>query len=243
MKKVLLSLILLLSFASYSQNINDYQYVIVPKKFTFLKEADKYGLNTTVKLLLQKYGFKAYFDDESFAEENNGNRCDFLSADLVNESGFMITKLKVSLKDCKGNVVYQTQMGSSRDKKYTVAYNQALRAAAQSFETLNYSYTGKSVTNQVSPSEVVEEITTVTPDVVPSSNSGVFFFAQPIPNGYQVVNSEPKVVMRLFITSQKNVFLAVRENRQGVVILKNNQWFFEYYENGNLVSESINLKF
>jgi hypothetical protein len=49
--------------------------------------------------------------------------------------------------------------------------------------------------------------------------------------------------MRLFNTSQKNVFIGVKDDTQGVVISKDGQWFFEYYEKAKLFSELIKLKF
>jgi hypothetical protein len=49
--------------------------------------------------------------------------------------------------------------------------------------------------------------------------------------------------MRLYNTSQKNVFMADKNGVNGTVLLKDGQWIFEYYNNGNLVSEPINLKF
>ncbi|MBP6556849.1 MAG: hypothetical protein KAX93_01100 [Flavobacterium sp.] len=248
MKKIVLSLILVMSsLVSYAQSINDYQYVIVPKKFDSFKEEDKHGLNTSVKFLLQKYGFKAYYIDESFAEDTKGNRCDFLTADLVDESGLMVTKVRVTLKDCKGNIVYQTEIGSSREKQYSIAYSQALRAAAKSFETLNYKYSGAAIVQQTTEEKAVVRVNdskiNATKEAVTVTTSEVFFFAQPTANGFQIVNSEPKVIMRLLTTSQKNVFIAVQDNRQGVVISKESQWIFEYYENGKLVSEPMNLRF
>ncbi len=260
MKKIAL-LLLFVSFMSYSQGVNNYQYVIVPKKFDSFKSDDRFGLNTAVKLLLQKYGFKAYFSDESFADDTV-NRCDFLTADLINESGIMVTKVRVALKDCKGNIVYQTELGTSREKQYSIAYNQALRAAAKSFETLNYKYEGKSLPFQpttekpvVSVSETKTEavaipntneksvVRVVDNKIESKPNNNVFFFAQPTANGYQVVDNEPKVIMRLYNTSQKNVFMADKNGVNGTVLLKDGQWVFEYYNNGNLVSEPINLKF
>lgn len=260
MKKIAL-LLLFVSFMSYSQGVNNYQYVIVPKKFDSFKSDDRFGLNTAVKLLLQKYGFKAYFSDESFADDTV-NRCDFLTADLINESGIMVTKVRVALKDCKGNIVYQTELGTSREKQYSIAYNQALRAAAKSFETLNYKYEGKSLPFQpttvekpvVRVSETrIESVSTpnsnekpivrVIDNKIESKPNTPFFFAQPTANGYQVVDNEPKVIMRLYNTSQKNVFMADKNGVNGTVLLKDGQWVFEYYNNGNLVSEPINLKF
>ncbi|WP_162126325.1 hypothetical protein [Flavobacterium phycosphaerae] len=242
MKKALLLLILLVSVSAFSQSINDYQYVIVPAKFDFLKENDKYRLNTLTKLLLQKYGFKSYLNTEEMPEAVADRRCSVLYASLEKDNNLFVTKVKVVLKDCKEKVVYETDFGSSREKEYAVAYNQALRAAFQSFDKLNYKYTGKEEVVATTPA-VPETPTPESPSPNADSNPEVFFFAQPITNGFQIVNSEPRVIMRLFNTSQKNVFIGVKGDTNGVVILKNNQWFFEYYESGKLVSELLKLKF
>ncbi len=247
MKKIVLSLIFLMSLASFAQNVNDYQYVIVPKRFDSFKEDDKHGLNTSVKLLLQKYGFKAYFNDDAFFDKNVGNRCDFLTADLINESGLLVTKVRVVLKDCKGNTVYQTEIGSSREKQYSTAYSQALRAAAKSFETLNYKYSGAAIVQQTTEEKpvvrVIDSKIDAAKEAVPVTTSEVFFFAQPTANGYQVIDNEPKVIVRLYNTSQKNVFIADKNGVNGIVLIKDGKWVFEYYDNGKLVSEPINLKF
>ncbi|MBF6640372.1 hypothetical protein IVB69_02645 [Flavobacterium sp. J49] len=243
MKKIMLCLILLMSLASSAQSVNDYQFVIVPKRFDSFKEDDKHGLNTSVKLLLQKYGFKAYFSDDSFFDTNVGNRCDFLTADLINESGLFVTKIRIALKDCKGNVVYQTEIGSSREKQYSIAYSQALRAAAKSFETLNYKYNGSVAVEPAAEPKPVVKVIDSKIDTVPVTTNEVFFFAQPTANGYQVIDNEPKVIMRLYNTSQKNVFMADKNGVNGTVLIKEGKWVFEYYDNGKLVSEPINLKF
>lgn len=240
MKKIVLLFILISSYA-FSQSINDYQYVIVPVKFDFLKKDDQYRLNTLTKLLLQKYGFKAYLNNEEIPL--NVERCNFLYANVIENSGMFSTKVKVVLKDCKENVVFETQLGESRQKEYASAYNEALREAGKSFDELNYKYNGKNgnvshatpVINQVETEPIANSGST--------ASTGIFYFAQPTSTGFQVVNNEPKVILRLFNTSQKNVFIAERETIKGVVILKNGQWFFEYYENAKLVSESWNLKF
>jgi hypothetical protein len=244
MKKVLLLLILAVSISAFSQSINDYQYVIVPMKFDFLKENDKYRLNTLTKLLLQKYGFKSYLSTEEMPAEVADKRCSVLYASLEKDNNFFATKVKVVLKDCKEKIIYETEFGSSREKDYAVAYNQALRAAFQSFDKLKYAYNGKMDT-VVSPSVPDAPIVPVpeTPSPNSENNPEIFFFAQPITNGFQIVNSEPRVIMRLFNTSQKNVFIGIKGDTHGVAILKNNQWFFEYYESGKLVSELLKLKF
>ena len=55
-------LVLAMSNSSTGQSLNDYKYVIVPGKFDFLKESDKYQLNSLTKFLFEKYGFEAYLE-------------------------------------------------------------------------------------------------------------------------------------------------------------------------------------
>jgi hypothetical protein len=240
MKKIVLLFILISGYA-FSQSVNDYQYVIVPVKFDFLKKDDQYRLNTLTKLLLQKYGFKAYLNNEEIL--SNVERCNFLYANVLEDNGMFATKVKVVLKDCKENVIFETKMGESRDKDFAVAYNEALREAGKSFDDLNYKYNGGNG-NVTQTTAVINQVKTEpATNSVSIESTGMFYFAQPTANGFQVVNNEPKVILRLFNTSQKNVFIAEKEATKGVVIFKNGQWFFEYYENGKLISESWNLKF
>jgi len=234
MKKILLLLVLFLTATAFSQNVNDYEYVIVPTKFSFLKVDDKYRLNTNSRLLLQKYGFKSVFPSDSIPSEIANNNCKKLYFDLVEDNKFLITKIKIVLKDCSEKLLFESDYGTSKEKEFEIAYNIALREAAKSFDKLNYKYNGKnnSSISQEPSKTIVAEI-----------NSETFYFAQPTANGFQVVDNEPKVIMKLYTTSQKNVFLGTKGVINGVLISKENQWFFEYYEGGKLVSESWNLKF
>ena len=47
-------------------NLNDYKYVIVPKKYDFLKEADQYQINSLSKFLFNKYGFQTLMEGEKY---------------------------------------------------------------------------------------------------------------------------------------------------------------------------------
>jgi hypothetical protein len=71
----------------------------------------------------------------------------------------------------------------------------------------------------------------------------VVLYAQPIVNGFQLVNSVPQVVMKVFKTSSPTCLIALKEATQGVLISKDSQWFFEYYQNDKLISEKIEVKF
>jgi hypothetical protein len=248
MKKCLLLFVLFVSVSGFSQSVNDYQYVIVPTKFSIFKEGDKYRLNSTTKLLLEKYGFMVFMSNDEIPGQI-GDNCKRLYADLVEDKELMSTKIKLVLKDCKEKVIYATEFGKSREKDYTTAYNQALRETTKSFDKLNYKYNGKNATTAAATAvpetkiDISETVDLRPENAVITSNPEIFYFAQPTTNGFQVIDNEPKVIMRLLYSSQKNVFIATKANVNGVVITKNGQWFFEHYENGKLVSESLNLKF
>jgi hypothetical protein len=240
MKKYILLLVLVISFQGYCQDLNQYQYAIVPAKFDFLKEKDKYRLNTLTKLLIEKYGFIAYLSSDIQPEEIANTNCNKVFVDVLENGNLFVTKLKVVLKDCKNNILFTSEEGTSREKEFGAGFNEALRNAFKSFEKLNHKYTGESTKETVVLNETFEE-KTITP--TSADNPELFYFAQPVANGYQIVNSEPRVIMRLFNTSQKNVFIGVKDDTQGVVISKDGQWFFEYYEKAKLFSELIKLKF
>ena len=68
-------------------------------------------------------------------------------------------------------------------------------------------------------------------------------YAQPTSYGYQLIDSEPKVVMKVYKTSNPVSFMATKGSVQGILVAKDNQWFFEYYQNDQFISEMINVKF
>lgn len=240
MKKIVVLFILISSYA-FSQSVNDYQYVIVPVKFDFLKKDDQYGLNTLTKLLLQKYGFKTYLSNEEIPL--NVERCNFLYANVLDKSGMFDTKVKVVLKDCKENVIFETQFGSSREKEFAVGYNLALRDAGKSFDKLDYKYNGKSVVK----SEVIEtkpEVTIPKKSIEPTEISRLSLeplFAKPFgENGFQLLTNNtdvPRFVMTIYKTSSQDCYIV----NNGVLLRKSGKWFLEYYKDDKLVSELISI--
>ena len=248
MKKIAL-LFILTTFNIFSQSINDYKYVVVPTKFDFLNEENKYNLNTSTKLLLEKYGFVVYMNNQDIPTDIANNRCKSLNAEIINDSGLLVTKLKLVLKDCKDKVVYETALGKSREKEYAVAYNQAFRDAAKSFETLNYKYNGNQTTT-ISQEVIIKPIETKATLEAAVQSSGPTktlangqFYAQPIENGFQLVNTEPKVIYKIYNTSVPDFFIASKGEQKGVFFKKGNSWFFEYYHFNKLYSENVGVKF
>jgi hypothetical protein len=265
MKNSILFLMLFIASYSFSQSINDYKAVIIPMKFEFQKSANQYRLQTKTKVNLQTAGITSFYAVESIPAEFN-DRCSLLYVDVVDEKAFLATKLSIVFKDCSGKVVFQSSVGKSKEKEFDASYTEALFMAFKSVNELNYKYNGgnsnaSSVsTNFTASSTLAVPAKSVVPltsqaaaspvSNVPMNNDNAsldnnlsFLYAQPTSYGYQLIDSEPKVVMKIYKTSNPASFMAKKGDVQGALISKENQWFFEYYQNDKLVSEKIEVKF
>ncbi|WP_158845042.1 hypothetical protein [Algibacter sp. L1A34] len=264
--------------SAFSQTeLDNYKYIIVSKKFDFLKSANQYQLNDLSKFLLNKYGFQALIEGDAYPEDLSRNRCLALDADVQKEPGMFKTKLKVELTNCNDKIVYTSKIGESREKEYKKSYTEAIRDAFSSFETLGYKYMPKAgalsasepnvtvtpaTSNEIEKLkeeiktlkeekvvEVVEtkEVLVETPIAITEqvaitevSASGVLY-AQAIKNGFQLVDSSPKVLYRMYNTQLSDVFLV--ENKSAIIFKKDNKWFIEHHENGSLKLNLLNIKF
>ncbi|RKR10848.1 hypothetical protein C8C83_2540 [Flavobacterium sp. 90] len=241
---------LLTSFIGFSQSVNDYKAVIVPLKYDFLKTENQYRMSTMTKSNLNKAGFQAFYANEQLPA-GYGDRCDLLYVDVKRDNGFLVTKLFVELKDCYGKVIYTSEIGKSKEKDYEVAYRECLDLAFVSITGLHYKYSGKSVAPTVkavpvsaAAASVATSSTLVLVAPSPDLKDPNLLYAQPTESGYQLIDKTPKVVMKLLKTSQTNVFIAIKDNVQGSLILKEDgNWYFESYQNDKLVSEKIVVKF
>lgn len=244
MKNAFLAIVLLISGLSAAQSINEYQYVVIPRKFEFLKDDNKYNLNTLTKMLFEKQGFKVFYEDDIKPDELALDRCKALYGNLVNDSGMLSTVLQISLKDCKGNTIFLSEKGKSKEKEFHKAYYEALREASVSLTALNYKYSGEQRAATPLQTRVKEPMrqNNVPAATQPTTNAGMLY-AQPVANGYQLVDSTPKVVLKMYKTSQKDSYTAVSDTKNGVVFKKGDEWIFEYYQNEQLVSEKLNIKF
>lgn len=245
MKKSITLLAFLLSVISIAQDLNQYKYALLPSKFAFQKEKDQYRLNTLSKLYLQKYGFEVYLDTDNQPDDFANINCNKVYVDVISSGGMFTTKLSVVLKDCKGTVLYTSKEGTSREKEYPVAYNQAIRIAFESMQSLNHQYqpSEKSLGMIGEPAQNTipePELPTMKDKFEDTSN---LLFAKPISNGFQVVDGNANEFIKLMKTNSKNCFIATKNNIQGVLISNNNKWFFEYYKDDKLISEEIVVRF
>lgn len=131
-------------FTALSQkSINDYKYVVVPYQFNFLNTEDKYRVNTLTRHLFNNNGFTAYFDKQEQPEDLFQDRCLAMYADVKKTKSFLATKVQIEIKDCRGEILFTSKMGKTKEKDYRKAYGIAIREAFESVKLLNYSYTPK----------------------------------------------------------------------------------------------------
>lgn len=249
MKRYLFIILLAISFSVQAQpNAANYKYIIVPEKFSFLKQVNQYGLNTLTKAFFEDKGFTVYFDNTEIPEEVAADRCKALVVDLQEKNSMFVTNVSLLLKDCKGAVVLKSKEGKSREKEYATSYNDALREAFTSFNDLKYVPGSSTLTTSAVPSNTNTETKTIPvpadqPLAIKTAKQEALLYAQAISNGYQLIDATPKIVMTLLKTSVADCYISNNGNANGIVIKKNGTWFFEYYKNNILVSEKLSIKF
>jgi hypothetical protein len=245
MKASAFLILVLFTITAYSQNtINSYKYVLVPERFAFARENNQYGLNTTAKLLLEDKGFTAFVGNAELPAEVAGNKCNALTAEIVEKKGIFVTNLTLLLKDCQGNIIFKSKEGKSREKEFPTAYNEALRDAFTSLK--DYKYDGTTLSQPQQPTVTPAIPAAPTPAApAPSAiteNTGTLY-AQATSNGFQLIDTTPKKVLTLFKTSMQDYFIAENGALSGVVFRKNEEWFYEYYKDNKLVSQKLQIKF
>lgn len=243
MKLKFLLFILFTSFIGFSQSVNDYKAVIVPLKYHFVNGDNPYRIATLTKSNLIKAGFVAFYENEESPVEYR-DRCEVLYANVKKESGLLITKLSVEFKDCYGKVIYTSEIGKSNRKEYELAYRECINLAFASVNKLNYKYNGKmgSSASKPEPATVTQTIPVTSLPVATSTDLNLLY-AQATEDGFQLIDKTPKVIMKLLKTSRADSFIAIKDAIQGILIAKDNQWFFDYYKDNKLVSEKVSVKF
>ncbi|MCK6609011.1 MAG: hypothetical protein L6Q46_12045 [Flavobacterium sp.] len=241
MKKVVLIIGLFLSFVSVAQE--SYKYIIIPSQFSFFNEANKYGLSELTKSFFQSEGYEVYYDNEKLPDDLMKNRCLALFANAFESNTMFMTKIYFELKDCTTNTLLKSQLATSREKEYKIAYTRTFREALSSLKgKINFKKTDEIQNVEVveTPKEVVEVYKN---EISTSAEATNNLFAITTANGYKLVNDKPETIFVLKKTSADNIFIALKDSKSGVLMKKTSGWFFEYYEGDKLFSEKVEVKF
>ncbi len=286
MKNLFVIVFVLTVFRGYSQgNLNEYKYIIVPKKFDAFRKENQYKTSTLVKYLFTQKGFNTVYDD-ALPKDLNSDRCLGLIVSVKDESSMLNTKASLVLKDCSSQEVLSTLTGKSKVKEFEDAYKEAITEAFGTIQALDYTYVPKernsepitvSFKNDVKDMEkkrepknkvnevVVKQVATPEEQVYKSNepvvskiekavplskeatnnekNDSNILYAQEIPNGFQLVDSTPKIRLKLLRTSIPDVYTVEHDKDNGVVYKKDGKWFLEYFIGDTLKTEELNIKF
>ena len=252
MKKAVLLLFISLSSIALSQEFNRYKYVLVPRQFSFQNFEDQYRLNTLVRHKLKQQGFTVLFDNEIIPNDLAKNSCLAIRADIVVKKSLFGTKTKLVLKNCKNQIIYQSPIASSKDKEYKAAYTKTINENLKSIKSIKYQYTSN---NQPIEDKSKQEISTTTADttayispskpVITNVDNGFDIskklYAQPIKNGFQLVDDTPRIVMKIYNTAKTDVFLT--NDACSIVYKKDGKWFIAKTLIDEVVSNEINILF
>jgi hypothetical protein len=255
---------MLLCIPGIAQNsLNDYKYIVVPKRFDVFNEDDKYRLNTLLRYLFKNEGYEVYTDQEAFPEDLVNDKCLGLYTEIEKlKGGIFKTKMQILLKDCYGKVVITSEIGESRQKAYNDAYKEAIENAFTSFKNIDHSYNptnankqkeGTVVTAKIPEPETEQvnesiekpaQVSTIEEDssVEDEESINKVLTARPIVMGFEILNAKGDIVMVLLSTSSRDVFIV---KDKSAVVFKNPQGNYRYSENdgASLKEMELNIQF
>ena len=267
MKNIILVLFLTIAnlfVFGQEKKVNNYKFIVVPDRFDFLKQNDEYNSSSLTKFLLKKNGFTVVLNSEQYPKDLTDNPCSGLKALVLDKSSVFKVKVVIELRDCSNRLLYTSEEGVSRLKEYKKGFQEAIRKAHASMNNIAYEpflletiSTDKKEIVIVDPVLVKEgkeiklksEIPAINNIekavlVVPINNivlASSVLYAQPVENGFQLINSKPTVVFVILKTKVKGVFIL--KDKNGVLYKKEGVWIAEFYENGTFTEKKYQVKF
>lgn len=240
MKKLLYLFLFCSIYSNGQQTLNDFQTVILPLRFEFQKEDNEYRLNSSLKFELEKLGIKV-LTSKSNNEINFSDRCQYLYVDVKELSSILNTKIKLQLNDCQGNVIYESVEAKTKEKNKEKAFKEVTKQILESIKSIDYRYDEKP--NQApSPSETVVQ---TTQKAISNFDWSQTLYAQKTENGFQLIDTTPKVILKMTQTSRPDTFMAEDKTNQttGVVFKQGDIWIYEFSVDSKTKSQPLNIKF
>lgn len=130
-----------LSLLPAQAQLDNYKYFVVPKRFETFKDVNQYQTSTLVKFLLTKYAFDPIYDD-AIPEELFLNKCLGLTSQLEDNSTYLQTVVAIVFYDCRGQEVFRTQEGKSKNKEFKEAFSESIQEAMKTMALISHNYQG-----------------------------------------------------------------------------------------------------
>ena len=230
-------------------DLNQYKYVSVPDRFDFMKTNDQYQISSLTQFLLNKKGFNVLESIENYPSDLASNSCLLLDMNIEKIKGFLKTKLEVQFINCKKEVVFRSAIGISKEKDFKMAYHQALRAAFDSIEGLNYNYEASATIDISAP---IETSTAVIPKPIVQTPSAPVVAASvdsvdspELPKtlivstayGYDITDASGRVLFSIHPTMEEGIFII--DKLPGIAYKRGKRWVREYVLEKKTVIEPL----
>ncbi len=218
------------------------QVIRIPEKFDFMSVPDEYGISTLLRLYLEKYKYRGIV-------MSGVSEKDLLSNIPFNDYGvmikkkgsFLITKVQVAIVNASGKEIAISPEGTSRNKEYRYAYIEAIRSAMDQFTTLKDQALPQANTIESKSTATTPENQAIIEEKAPLPERKValdqYLEARTLSEHsiglYEQKGLAPTLV--LYKTSSRDCFMVTQNNApKGVFLYRNQQWFWEYYEESQL---------
>lgn len=231
---------------------SNYKYIIVPERFSFLKENDQFQTSSLTKFLLKKNGFTVFLDSDEYPIELKKDLCKALTVEIIDKSSLFTATVLVALKNCAKKIIYTSEEGKSKFKDYKKAFQESIRNAHAGMSNIKFIAPVDPVIMDVIKKPVVNILTTnKSAELIPTIVQKGYvnkdlkgtntLYAQPNENGSQLIDVKLEVVFFILKTNLKDVFII--KDKNGVLYKKSTTWFASFYENGELVEKRYEIKF
>ena len=230
-------------------DLNQYKYVSVPDRFDFMKTNNQYQISSLTQFLLTKKGFTVLESIENYPSDLAANSCLLLDINVEKIKGFLKTKLELQFINCKKEMVFRSAIGTSKEKDFKMAYHQAIRAAFDSMEALNYNYEASAAIDISAPIEpskpVLPKPSVQTPPVpvVVASVDPVDLLELPknlivsTAYGFDITDANGRVLYSIHPTMGEGIFII--DKLPGIAYKRGKRWVREYVLEKKTVIEPL----
>lgn len=162
MKKIFPLSLLFLAASFYAQNISDYQYIQVTTK-DFAN--NKYGLTNMLEAQLKQKNYTVISEDLVPGSVAVRDKCDLLTAEIVDTSNMFRNRLELNFKDCNNKIIASVE-GKSMEKDFEPGMRDALAKASNEISASNPTVKSEPVKAEIAVIKTEEKVPVETPTPV-----------------------------------------------------------------------------
>lgn len=232
MKKLSTIIFAACSLFVFGQKVSDYKFVSLPAKLETFKE--DFGLSEMLTKILRTKNYTVIPADKlQWPSEAQSNPCNVVTANILNDSGFLRNKVLLQFKDCNDKVISSVK-GSSNIKEFKEGYQDALK---QTFVSISPANPAVQPVAQTKVQETNISSQSLTNSIPTSDNSAVRFSNGKIDLQKIQIDNSQFILVGPNSSSPFAAFKATTKNDVFRVKLQNGDLTLGYFENGNIVIE------